>query len=227
MPLNKEPSSKRQQGIKLLNHQQINEIFCRFRSANEKPVTELQAPNDFTLLVSVVLSAQATDKSVNKATEPLYKIADTPEKILALGEEGLISYIKSIGLYRSKAKHVMELCRILVEKFDSKIPDTREALQSLPGVGRKTANVILNVVYGKPTMPVDTHLLRISPRIGLSDGTTPETVEEDLLQRIPEEFMQHAHHWLILHGRYICTARNPKCTECSIQDICMHNNLDN
>lgn len=227
MPSNKEPSSKRQQGIKLLNPQQINEIFCRFRSANEKPVTELQAPNDFTLLVSVVLSAQATDKSVNKATEPLYKVADTPEKILALGEEGLISYIKSIGLYRSKAKHVMELCRILVEKFDSKIPDTREALQSLPGVGRKTANVILNVVYGKPTMPVDTHLLRISPRMGLSNGTTPETVEEDLLHYIPEEFMQHAHHWLILHGRYICTARNPKCTECPIQDICMHNNLDN
>lgn len=227
MPSNKEPSSKRQQGIKLLNPQQINEIFCRFRSVNEKPVTELQAPNDFTLLVSVVLSAQATDKSVNKATEPLYKVADTPEKILALGEEGLISYIKSIGLYRSKAKHVMELCRILVEKFDSKIPDTREALQSLPGVGRKTANVILNVVYGKPTMPVDTHLLRISPRMGLSNGTTPETVEEDLLHCIPEEFMQHAHHWLILHGRYICTARNPKCTECPIQDICMHNNLDN
>lgn len=227
MPSNKEPSSKRQQGIKLLNPQQINEIFCRFRSANEKPVTELQAPNDFTLLVSVVLSAQATDKSVNKATEPLYKVADTPEKILALGEEGLISYIKSIGLYRSKAKHVIELCSILVEKFDSKIPDTREALQSLPGVGRKTANVILNVVYGKPTMPVDTHLLRISPRIGLSNGTIPETVEEDLLHCIPEEFMQHAHHWLILHGRYICTARNPKCTECPIQDICMHNNLDN
>lgn len=227
MPSNKEPSSKRQQGIKLLNPQQINEIFCRFRSANEKPVTELQAPNDFTLLVSVVLSAQATDKSVNKATEPLYKVADTPEKILALGEEGLISYIKSIGLYRSKAKHVIELCNILVEKFDSKIPDTREALQSLPGVGRKTANVILNVVYGKPTMPVDTHLLRISPRIGLSNGTIPETVEEDLLHCIPEEFMQHAHHWLILHGRYICTARNPKCTECPIQDICMHNNLDN
>ncbi|MCI6953088.1 MAG: endonuclease III [Spirochaetia bacterium] len=227
MPSNKEPSSKRQRGIKLLNSQQINEIFCRFRSANEKPVTELQAPNDFTLLVSVVLSAQATDKSVNKATEPLYKVADTPEKILALGEEGLISYIKSIGLYRSKAKHVIELCSILVEKFDSKIPDTREALQSLPGVGRKTANVILNVVYGKPTMPVDTHLLRISPRMGLSNGTTPETVEEDLLHCIPEEFMQHAHHWLILHGRYICTARNPKCTECPIQDICMHNNLDN
>ena len=227
MPSNKEPSSKRQQGIKLLNSQQIKEIFCRFRSANEKPVTELQAPNDFTLLVSVVLSAQATDKSVNKATEPLYKVADTPEKILALGEEGLISYIQSIGLYRSKAKHVIELCNILVEKFDSKIPDTREALQSLPGVGRKTANVILNVVYGKPTMPVDTHLLRISPRIGLSNGTTPETVEEDLLHCIPEEFMQHAHHWLILHGRYICTARNPKCTECPIQDICMHNNLDN
>lgn len=227
MPSNKEPSSKRQQGIKLLNSQQINEIFCRFRNANEKPITELQAPNNFTLLISVVLSAQATDKSVNKATEPLYKVADTPEKILALGEEGLISYIKSIGLYRSKAKHVIELCSILVEKFDSKIPDTREALQSLPGVGRKTANVILNVVYGKPTMPVDTHLLRISPRIGLSNGTTPETVEEDLLHCIPEEFMQHAHHWLILHGRYICTARNPKCTECPIQDICMHNNLDN
>jgi endonuclease-3 len=174
-------------------------------------------------LVSVVLSAQATDKSVNKATESLYQKVDTPQKMLELGEEGLIGYIKSIGLYKNKAKNVIALSKILIEKFNSEIPKTREDLMSLPGVGRKTANVILNVVYGEKTMPVDTHLLRISPRIGLSFGTTPESIEKDLLKIIPNEYMQHAHHWLILHGRYVCTARNPKCSECLISDICQHN----
>ena len=174
-------------------------------------------------MVSVVLSAQATDKSVNKATESLYKIVDTPQKMLELGEEGLIEYIKSIGLYKNKAKNVIALSKILIENFNSEIPKTREDLMSLPGVGRKTANVILNVVYGEKTMPVDTHLLRISPRIGLSFGTTPESIEKDLLKIIPDEYMQHAHHWLILHGRYVCTARNPKCSECLISDICQHN----
>ena len=212
--------------VRLLSPDSIIQIFDRFKAANPAPQTELLAPNDFTLLVSVVLSAQATDKSVNKATAPLYQVADSPEKILELGEAGLISYIKSIGLFRSKARHVMELSQILVRDFGGKIPRTREDLQKLPGVGRKTANVILNVVYGEPTMPVDTHLLRISPRMGLSNGTTPEAVEQDLIRVIPAEYMQHAHHWLILHGRFICSASNPQCTDCPIADLCMHNNLD-
>lgn len=207
----------------VLSREQVISVFERFKSENPAPTTELIATNNYTLLVSVVLSAQATDKSVNKATESLYKIVDTPQKMLELGEEGLIEYIKSIGLYKNKAKNVIALSKILIEKFNSEIPKTREDLMSLPGVGRKTANVILNVVYGKKTMPVDTHLLRISPRIGLSFGTTPESIEKDLLKIIPDEYMQHAHHWLILHGRYVCTARNPKCSECLIKDICQQN----
>ena len=207
----------------VLSREQVISVFERFKSENPAPTTELIATNNYTLLVSVVLSAQATDKSVNKATESLYKIVDTPQKMLELGEEGLIEYIKSIGLYKNKAKNVIALSKILIEKFNSEIPKTREDLMSLPGVGRKTANVILNVVYGEKTMPVDTHLLRISPRIGLSFGTTPESIETDLLKIIPNEYMQHAHHWLILHGRYVCTARNPKCSECLISDICQHN----
>lgn len=207
----------------VLSREQVISLFERFKSENPVPKTELIATNNYTLLVSVVLSAQATDKSVNKATESLYKIVDTPQKMLELGEEGLIEYIKSIGLYKNKAKNVIALSKILIEKFNSEIPKTREDLMSLPGVGRKTANVILNVVYGEKTMPVDTHLLRISPRIGLSFGTTPESIEMDLLKIIPDEYMQHAHHWLILHGRYVCTARNPKCSECLISDICQHN----
>ena len=207
----------------VLSREQVISLFERFKSENPVPKTELIATNNYTLLVAVVLSAQATDKSVNKATESLYQKVDTPEKMLELGEEGLIGYIKSIGLYKNKAKNVIALSKILIEKFNSEIPKTREDLMSLPGVGRKTANVILNVVYGEKTMPVDTHLLRISPRIGLSFGTTPESIEMDLLKIIPDEYMQHAHHWLILHGRYVCTARNPKCSECLISDICQHN----
>ena len=207
----------------VLSREQVISLFERFKSENPVPKTELIATNNYTLLVSVVLSAQATDKSVNKATEYLYQKVDTPEKMLELGEEGLIGYIKYIGLYKNKAKNVIALSKILIEKFNSEIPKTREDLMSLPGVGRKTANVILNVVYGEKTMPVDTHLLRISPRIGLSFGTTPESIEMDLLKIIPDEYMQHAHHWLILHGRYVCTARNPKCSECLISDICQHN----
>ncbi|HQC27246.1 MAG TPA: endonuclease III, partial [Treponemataceae bacterium] len=182
-------------------------------------------PNAFTLLVSVVLSAQATDRSVNKATEALYKKVQTPEAMLALGEEGLKEHIKTIGLYRVKAGYVIRLSKILVEDFQSKIPLNREDLESLPGVGRKTASVILNVLAGEATMPVDTHLLRISPRIGLSDGKTPLQVEKDLLERIPKEFLQHAHHWLILHGRYVCIARNPKCESCLISHLCKKNCL--
>jgi len=216
------PSDK---DFQFLGKKEISEIFRRFQKQNPEPATELRAQNPFTLLVSVVLSAQATDKSVNKATEPLYKIADTPEKILALGEAKLISYIKTIGLYRSKAKHVMGLCRMLIDEYGGKLPQKREDLEKLPGVGRKTANVVLNVVYSQPTMPVDTHLLRISPRMGLSDGTTPLQVEQDLLKCIPKEFMLHAHHWLILHGRYTCTAKKPKCTQCLIEDVCKKNRL--
>ncbi len=207
----------------LLTKKQIVAVFERFKNANPNPQTELVAPNPYCLLVSVVLSAQATDKSVNAATEALYKKVRTPQQMLALGKQNLISYIKSIGLYRTKAEHVMTLSQQLVENFGGTIPSTREDLLSLSGVGRKTANVILNVVYGQPTMPVDTHLLRICPKIGLAQGTKPEEVEASLLKRIPQEYMMHAHHWLILHGRYTCTARNPKCTECIINDICKHN----
>ncbi len=211
--------------MKFLSHGDIVSIFETFKAQNPNPQTELIAKNDFTLLVSVVLSAQTTDKSVNKATKALYEIADTPEKMLALGEEKLISFIKSIGLYHSKAKHVMELSRILAKKYNSQIPSTREELMTLPGVGRKTANVILNVVYHQAVMPVDTHLLRLAPRIGFSEGKTPEKVEQDLVSLIPAEYMQHAHHWLILHGRYVCTARNPKCDECLISKYCKKNNV--
>ena len=207
----------------LLQQEEIKEIFERFKKENPNPTSELKWTNSFTLLVSVVLSAQATDKSVNKATESLYKIADTPQKILSLGEDNLISYIKSIGLYKSKAKHIIELSKMLISEFDSKIPDNLEDLIKLPGVGRKTANVVLNVLFNKPTMPVDTHLLRISPKIGLAKGSTPLEIEKSLCARIPQEYMNHAHHWLILHGRYVCTARNPHCENCIINDICKHN----
>ena len=207
----------------LLQQEEIKEIFERFKKENPNPTSKLKWTNSFTLLVSVVLSAQATDKSVNKATESLYKIADTPQKILSLGEDNLISYIKSIGLYKSKAKHIIELSKMLISEFDSKIPDNLEDLIKLPGVGRKTANVVLNVLFNKPTMPVDTHLLRISPKIGLAQGSTPLEIEKSLCARIPQEYMNHAHHWLILHGRYICTARNPHCENCIINDICKHN----
>lgn len=208
---------------KLLSENEVIEVFSRFRLQNPNPKSELEWSSPFTLLVAVVLSAQATDKSVNIATRELYKVADTPQKILDLGEEQLISYIKSIGLYKSKAKHVIGLCEKLISDFNGQVPRSREDLMSLPGVGRKTANVVLNVVWGEHTMPVDTHLLRIAPKIGLAEGNTPEKVEKSLLERIPDEFMEHAHHWLILHGRYVCTARNPKCDSCLINDICLRN----
>ena len=213
------------ESTKLLSKKDIIEIFTRFQKMNPEPKSELVAPNPFCLLVSVALSAQTTDKAVNKATADLYRIADTPQKMIELGEKNLIGFIKSIGLYRVKAKHVIEMSKMLCEKFGGKVPGTREDLESLPGVGRKTANVILNVVFKKPTMPVDTHLLRICPKIGLACGTTPLEVEKSLVERIPEKFMQHAHHWLILHGRYVCTARNPKCDECVINDICLGRHL--
>lgn len=195
----------------------------RFKKQNPSPKSELDYSNAFTLLVAVVLSAQATDKSVNLATKSLFKIADTPQKMLELGEENLTGYIKSIGLYRNKAKNVIGLSKMLLEDFNGIVPDSMENLVKLPGVGRKTANVVLNVIFNKPTMPVDTHLLRVSPKIGLAEGTTPEQVEQSLLKRIPAEYMQNAHHWVLLHGRYICTAKNSKCDECVINDLCKKN----
>jgi len=209
--------------MELLTRPEICKIFDRFKKENPNPQSELKWTNAYTLLVSVVLSAQATDKSVNKATEDLYKIVDTPQKMLKLGQEKLIDYIKSIGLYRTKAAHVIKLSEQLIENFGGQVPSTREELQTLAGVGRKTANVVLNVVYGKATMPVDTHLLRICPKIGLAQGSTPIEVEQSLVERIPKKYMQHAHHWLILHGRYVCVARNPKCDECIIKDLCKKN----
>lgn len=195
----------------------------RFKKQNPSPKSELDYSNAFTLLVAVVLSAQATDKSVNLATKELFKIADTPQKMLELGEENLTEYIKSIGLYRNKAKNVIGLSKMLLEDFNGIVPDSMENLVKLPGVGRKTANVVLNVIFNKPTMPVDTHLLRVSPKIGLAEGTTPEQVEQSLLKRIPAEYMQNAHHWILLHGRYVCTAKNSKCDECVINDLCKKN----
>ena len=211
--------------MKLLSKQEMTEAFTRWRDANPAPASELEYVNPFTLLVAVVLSAQTTDKGVNKATGPLFKVADTPQKMLALGEEGLISYIKTIGLYKNKAKHVMGLSQKMIDDFNSEVPGTRDELMTLPGVGRKTANVVLNVIFHEPTMPVDTHLLRVAPKIGLAEGNTPETVEKSLLERIPAEFLHDAHHWILLHGRYVCTARAPKCDECIINDICKHNEL--
>lgn len=207
----------------LLSEEEMDIVFSRWQAQNPSPASELNYVNPYTLLVAVVLSAQATDKSVNIATEKLFQVADTPEKLLALGEENLITYIQSIGLYKNKAKHLIGLSKKLLEDFNGQVPDNRDDLMSLPGVGRKTANVVLNVIFHQPTMPVDTHLLRISPKIGLAQGSTPEAVEKSLLERIPKKYLTNAHHWILLHGRYICTARNPKCQECLINDICKHN----
>ncbi|MBQ9630247.1 MAG: endonuclease III [Treponema sp.] len=209
--------------MKLLSEKEIIIVFERFKKENPHPSSELKWKNPFTLLVAVVLSAQATDKSVNKATESLFKIADSPQKIIKLGQEKLESYIKSIGLYHSKAKNIIALSKMLLSDFSGEVPATHEELMRLPGVGRKTANVVLNVVFNKKTMPVDTHIFRIAPKIGIAEGKNVEQVEENLLARIPDKYMNHAHHWLILHGRYVCTAKNPKCSECIIGDICKHN----
>ena len=210
--------------MNLLTQDEISTVFERFKAQNPEPKPELNYYSPFTLLVAVVLSAQTTDKSVNKVTEPLFRLADTPEKMSKLSEEQIAEIIRPMGLTKSKSHNVLALSKKLCEDFNGSVPDSREQLMMLPGVGRKTANVVLNVVFGQPTMPVDTHLLRISPKIGLAEGTTPEQVEKSLCFRIPEKYMQHAHHWLILHGRYVCTARNPKCGECLINDICKHNN---
>ena len=207
--------------MELLKKAQIIQIMECLKKANPEPKSELEYVNPYTLLVAVVLSAQATDKSVNLATKDLFKVVRTPKKMLELGEEGLVSYIKSIGLYRNKAKNIIKLSQQLISDFGGKVPDNRESLMTLAGVGRKTANVVLNVIFHEPTMPVDTHLLRICPKIGLAEGTTPEQVEQSLLERIPPEYLGNAHHWLLLHGRYVCTARNPKCNECIIKQLCI------
>jgi len=187
-----------------------------------EPKTELQYHNHYTLLVAVALSAQATDKSVNKATESLFKIADTPEKMVTLGDAGLSDYIKTIGLYRGKAKNVIALSKMLIEKHGSKVPHDRDALEELPGVGRKTANVVLNVAFGEPTIAVDTHIFRVSNRTGLAPGKNPLEVEEGLLRVVPDAYKLHAHHWLILHGRYTCIARKPMCPNCIVRDLCRY-----
>jgi endonuclease-3 len=206
----------------LLSETEIREVFRRFHKANPEPKGELEHINPFTLLVAVVLSAQATDAGVNKATRALFKIADSPKKMLALGEDKLRDHIKTIGLYRNKAKNVIGLSQKLVDEFDSKIPADRDVLETLPGVGRKTANVVMNIAFGQPTMAVDTHVLRVANRIGLSNGATPLAVELDLLRVVPPEYAMHAHHWLILHGRYVCKARKPECWRCLINDLCRY-----
>ncbi len=196
------------------------EIFTRFKAANPHPTTELEYNSPFELLIAVVLSAQATDKSVNLATRKLFPKANTPEKILALGEAGLRDVIKSIGLYKTKAKNILATCRLLIQHYDGKVPQTREQLEELPGVGRKTANVILNTAFGEPTIAVDTHIFRVANRTGIARGKTVTEVELKLLKSIPKEFRHDAHHWLILHGRYVCKARRPECAICIINDLC-------
>jgi endonuclease-3 len=203
-----------------MNKIKRTEIFTRWRDANPEPTTELQYSNSFELLIAVILSAQATDVSVNKATEKLYPVANTPEAILALGVNGLKKYIKTIGLFNSKAENVIKTCRILIEKHDSQVPDNREALEALPGVGRKTANVVLNTAFRQVAMAVDTHIFRVSNRTGIAPGKNVLEVEKKLLKFVPAEFLLDAHHWLILHGRYTCIARKPRCGSCLIEDLC-------
>lgn len=202
------------------SQEEMVEIFSRFRQQRPEPKGELNHSNPFTLVVAVALSAQATDVGVNKATLKLFKVADTPEKMVALGEDKIRDYIKTIGLYRNKAKNVFALSRMLIEDFDSIVPQDRDTLTKLPGVGRKTANVVVSMAFGQPTIAVDTHILRIGNRIGMAPAKTPDDVEAILEKNIPEEFLYHAHHWLILHGRYTCKARKPECEACIIADIC-------
>jgi endonuclease-3 len=205
-----------------MNRTQIAEAFRRFAAARPEPQGELSYRNPFTLLVAVVLSAQATDAGVNKATTPLFALADTPAKLLALGEAGLKRHIQTIGLYNAKAKNIMALCRLLLERHGGEVPRDRAALEALPGVGRKTANVVLNIAFGEPTIAVDTHIFRVGNRTGLAPGKTPRAVEDKLEARVPAAYKRHAHHWLILHGRYVCKARKPDCPRCLIADLCRY-----
>jgi len=200
--------------------QDIEPFFATLQAANPEPRTELEYSTPFELLTAVLLSAQATDVGVNKATRRLFPVANTPQQILELGYDGLCEYIKTIGLYRSKARHLLETCRILIERHGGEVPRTREELEALPGVGRKTANVVLNVAFSEPTMAVDTHIFRVSNRTGLAPGKTPLQVELKLLRRVPPQYLVHAHHWLILHGRYVCLARKPQCWKCQVARYC-------
>lgn len=199
----------------------VAEVFRRLRDANPHPTTELEYASPFQLLVAVVLSAQSTDKGVNIATRKLFALAPTPEAMMDLGEAGIAEQIKTIGLYRNKAKNTAQLARLLVERHGGEVPNDRAALEALPGVGRKTANVVLNTIFGEPTMAVDTHIFRLANRTGLAPGKDVVEVEKRLLRRIPKDYLRDAHHWLILHGRYVCVARKPKCDECSIRDLCL------
>jgi endonuclease-3 len=203
-----------------VNEQQRIELFRRWRRANPHPTTELEYTSPFELLVAVILSAQATDKSVNLATRSLFKAARNPQAMLDLGVDGLAAYVKSIGLYQGKAKNIIATCRILRDEHGGQVPETRAALEALPGVGRKTANVILNTAFGQPTIAVDTHIFRVANRLGLAPGATVREVEDKLVKRVPREFMQDAHHWLLLHGRYVCKARKPDCPQCIVADLC-------
>ncbi|MGO4762150.1 endonuclease III [Cupriavidus sp. 2KB_3] len=203
-----------------MNAAKTRAIFETLRDVNPTPTTELEYSSPFELLIAVLLSAQATDVGVNKATRLLFPVAHSPQQMLALGEAGLIDYIKTIGLYKTKAKHVIETCRILVERHGGRVPPDREALEALPGVGRKTANVVLNTAFGQPTIAVDTHIFRVSNRTGLAPGKNVDIVEQKLLKVVPKEFLHDAHHWLILHGRYVCKARKPECWHCAIEPLC-------
>jgi len=203
-----------------MNAEKRKHIFERLKTANPNPTTELEYTTPFELLIAVILSAQATDVSVNKATRKLYIVANTPKKIFALGIDGLIPYVQTIGLYRNKAKNVIDTCRLLIENHDSEVPRDRESLQALPGVGRKTANVVLNTAFGQPAMAVDTHIFRVSNRTGLAPGKNVDIVEQKLMKFVPPEYLLDAHHWLILHGRYTCLARTPLCWNCPIADLC-------
>jgi endonuclease III len=222
-PVKKRPSKKKLPRPKL-TRAKIAEMFARWQKMDPEPQTELNYHNSYTLVVAVALSAQATDVGVNKATKALFAIADTPEKMLAIGEDKLRDYIKTIGLYKTKAKNVIGLSQRLVDVFNSQVPDNRPDLESLPGVGRKTANVVLNVAFGQPTMAVDTHIFRVGNRTGMAPGKNPLEVELNLLKVIPPKYAVHAHHWLILHGRYTCKARTPMCTNCVVSDICKFKN---
>ena len=214
------PTSQRAVRGSKLNREQIAELFTRLRDLNPQPTTELEYTTPFELLVAVILSAQATDVGVNKATRRLYPVANTAAAILALGEEGLKPYIATIGLFNAKAKNVIATCRLLVDQYDGEVPRDRAALEALPGVGRKTANVVLNTAFGEPTIAVDTHIFRVSNRTGLAPGKDVRAVEDKLVKVVPDEFKQDAHHWLILHGRYVCKARKPDCPQCVIRDLC-------
>ncbi|MFW0094893.1 MAG: endonuclease III [Coxiella endosymbiont of Haemaphysalis qinghaiensis] len=210
-----------------MNQNEHEEIFRRFKARNAKPASELMYRSEFELLMAVMLSAQATDTGVNKSTKELFKVANSPLKMLNLGEEGLKNYIKSIGLYNTKAKNIIHTCKILVEEYHSQIPKTRIEIEALPGVGRKTANIILNTVFGYPTVAVDTHVFRVANRTGLASGKTPLAVENKLTKVVSKKYLASVHHWLVLHGRYICTARRPKCLECFISDLCEYPNKIN